>query len=111
MPEWASHISWLKRCGLEDVSEEKFNQLEKAKTIEIQSINIRQLKQIFSTDTDYDSKIQKKAKNILSTQTHSLIIAVIVGFFGNIVALFIWDNVEKIIDPGTIWGTIRAIPK
>ena len=75
----------------------------------INCINLNQLKKIFLTDTDHDRNIQKKAKNILSTQTRSLIIGIIVGCLGNILVSWIWSNFEKIIDTATVWGTILLI--
>lgn len=80
-----------------------------AATIGIQCINLNQLQKMFSTDTAYDSNIQRKAKHILSTQTRGLVIGIIVGCLGNILATWIWTNFEKIIDTATIWGTILLI--
>jgi uncharacterized membrane protein YeaQ/YmgE (transglycosylase-associated protein family) len=64
---------------------------------------------MFSVDTAYDSNIQRKAKNILSTQTRGLVIGIIVGCLGNILTTWVWTHFEKIIDTATIWGTILLI--
>lgn len=80
-----------------------------ASNIGIQSINLNQLNNIFATDTDLDSNIQKKAKSILSAQSRSLILGIIVGCLGSILVSWVWDNVEKIIGTATIWGTISLI--
>lgn len=80
-----------------------------AATIGIQCINLNQLQKMFSADTAYDSNIQRKAKNILSTQTRGLVIGIIVGCLGNILTTWVWTHFEKIIDTATIWGTILLI--
>jgi rRNA-processing protein FCF1 len=80
-----------------------------AATIGIQCINLNQLQKMFSTDIAYDSLIQRKAKNILSAQTRGLVIGIIVGCLGNILATLVWTNFQKIIETATIWGTILLI--
>jgi rRNA-processing protein FCF1 len=80
-----------------------------AATIGIQCIKLNQLQKMFSTDIAYDSIIQRKAKNILSTQTRGLVIGIIVGCLGNILATLVWTNFQKIIETATIWGTILLI--
>ena len=92
------------RLATEDKALAKFSA-----TIGIHCINLNQLQKIFSTDTAYDSNIQSKARNILSTQTRSLVIGIVVGCLGNVFATWIWSNFDKIIDTATIWGTLLLI--
>jgi len=75
----------------------------------IKTIDPKELQDILSEEPEIDEKINHDAKALLSGQTRHFVFGIIVGVLGNVLALLIWTNFERIVSTATLWGTILII--
>ena len=80
-----------------------------AASLGIPAIDIAQLREIFSKESQLDKKLESQAKRILLSQTRALITGILVGIMSNVVALAIWTYRTPIIAKISAWGTFALV--